>query len=316
MKWQRKARIQNSIAALPIGSNAVYYAVQRSFGGLRPDKIDPFDRMKAAEAMVAWAATAGFDVLGKTVLEIGTGRMVDLPIGMWLCGAERVVTVDLNPYLSARLVSEARNIVRGSPEKVNHLFGRKENPLFQERLSILVGKRVSDSRLLRAMNVEYISPADASHLPIAAATVDMHVSHTVMEHIPEDVLAAILAEAKRIMLPGGLLVHNIDPSDHFSHDDSSVTRINFLQFSDAEWKRWGGNQFMYHNRLRAGDYMRLFDEGGVRVLGAKRVVDDRSATALAGGFSLAKRFKPLSHEELATTSLSVLGTFERTGPSQ
>ncbi len=34
MNWQRKARIQNLIAALPL-SNAVYYAVQRSVGSLR-----------------------------------------------------------------------------------------------------------------------------------------------------------------------------------------------------------------------------------------------------------------------------------------
>jgi predicted RNA methylase len=51
-------------------------------------------------------------VTGRTVLEVGTGHMVDLPIGMWLCGAERVITVDLNPYLSRELVSEARTFVR------------------------------------------------------------------------------------------------------------------------------------------------------------------------------------------------------------
>jgi SAM-dependent methyltransferase len=313
MKWQRKARIQNSIAALPIGSNAVYYAVQRSFGGLRPEKIDPLDRMKAAHGMVAWAATAGFDVLGKTVLEIGTGRMVDLPIGMWLCGAGRVVTVDLNPYLSARLVAEARNIVRRAPEKVIDLFGRDDNALFQERLSILVGTHVSDNALLKAMNVEYMSPADASHLPLDAGTVDLHVSHTVMEHIPENVLAAILVEAKRVMRPGGLLIHNIDPSDHFSHDDGSITRINFLQFGDAEWEEWGGNQFMYHNRLRAGGYTRLFDAAGIRILDEKREIDDRSLIALRNGFPLAGRFKALNNEELATTSLSLMGRFDFPG---
>jgi SAM-dependent methyltransferase len=310
MKWQRKAKIQNSIAALPFGSNAVYYAMQRAFGGLRPGMIDPLDRMKAAAGMVAWAATTGFDIRGKTVLEVGTGRMVDLPIGMWLCGAARVITVDLNRYLSPTLVAEARDIVRRAPEKVVDLFGRKDDALFQERLSVLIGTHVPDGKVLNAMNIEYMSPADAAHLPLAAGSIDMHVSHTVMEHIPENVLAAILVEAKRIIAPGGLLIHNIDPSDHFSHDDASITRINFLRFTDAEWEMWGGNQFMYHNRLRAGDYERLFAEAGVRILGETRVVDDRSAEALVDGFPLGDAFRNLDSNELATTSLSLMGTFD------
>jgi SAM-dependent methyltransferase len=310
MKWQRKARIQNSIAALPVGSNAVYYALQRSFGGLRPEKIDPFDRMKAASGMVAWAATTGFDVRDKTVLEVGTGRMVDLPIGMWLCGAARVITVDLNRYLSATLVAEARSIVRRSREKLVDLFGRKDDPQFEERLSVLVGTHVPDSKLLKAMNVEYMSPADAANLPLAAGSVDMHVSHTVMEHIPRNVLAAILAEAGRVIAPGGLLIHNIDPSDHFSHDDASITRINFLRFTESEWERWGGNQFMYHNRLRAADYERLFADAGVRILDEKRMVDSRSVAALLDGFPLADGFRNLDSDELATTSLALMGAFD------
>lgn len=310
MRWQHKARVQRAIAALPFMSNAVYYAVQRTIGGLRPEKIDPFDRMKAAAGIVSWAASAGFDVRGKTVLEVGTGRMLDLPTGMWLCGAERVITVDLNPYLSPQLMAEGRSLIRRDPDRVVKIFDGKNDSLFQNRLDILTGTSVSDDEILRAMNVDYMAPADAANLPLAAGTVDLHVSHTVLEHIPAGVLSAILLEARRVLRPGGLLVHNIDPSDHFSHDDPAITRINFLRFDEAEWDRWAGNQFMYHNRLRANDYVRIFAGAGVRTLKEARSIDDRSLAALHAGFPLSDRFRNIPKDELATTSYSIMGSFD------
>jgi len=309
VKWKVKAGIQNAIAALPFFSNAIYFGVQRSFGGLRPERINPLSRMSAAAEMVAWATSAGVDVTGKTVLEVGTGHMVDLPIGMWLCGAGRIITVDLNPYLSRALVSEARNFVRRNSDQVLQLFAERRNRLFDERLNVLIGHSVPDDDLLAAMNIDYMSPADAAKLPLEAHSVDLHVSHTVLEHIPSDVLLAILAEARRIVRPEGLLVHNIDPSDHFAHDDDTITRINFLQFADSEWKALAGNRFMYHNRLRAPDYVRLFEESGMRILREERSVDERSKAALRSGFLVDARFSGLTDDDLATTTISIMGRF-------
>lgn len=310
MNWRLKARIQNGVAALPFLSDATYFAIQRSVGGLRPARIDPLDRMRAALGIVTWAESAGFDVRGKVVLEVGTGRMVDLPTGMWLCGAGPIITVDLNPYLSLKLVAEARTIIRRNHNRVVEMFGRQNDPLFQERLQILVGTSVPDDGLLKRMNIVYMSPADAANLPLESRSVDLHVSHTVLEHIPGVVLSAILTEAARVLRAGGLLIHNIDPSDHFAHDDPSITRINFLRFTDSEWSRWAGNRFMYHNRLRAGDFVRLFEEAGVRIVKEERSVDDRSKAALRNGFQVAERFRGIAHQELATTRLSVMGRFD------
>ena len=309
MKWQYKAALQNAIAALPFFSNEVYYAIQRRVGGLRPDRIDPLDRMKAGADMVEWAASAGFDIKDKTVLEVGTGRMVDLPTAMWLCGAGRIFTVDLNPYLSSELISEGRAFMRRNPEKVRALFPRREDSVFRERLKLLLGTDVADEDLLSAMNIEYMSPADASRLPIADGTIDLHVSHTVLEHIPEEILTEILTEARRVMRPGGLLIHNVDPSDHFAHDDPAITKVNFLSFTDAEWNKWAGNQFMYHNRLRASDYVRIFAKAGVRTIEEKRSIDDNALGALRAGFPVSERFRGFSEEELAITSYSIMGEF-------
>lgn len=310
MNWKWKSRIQNTIAALPFFSNAIYFGVQRTVGGLRREKINPLSRLSAAAGMVAWAESAGMDVTGRTVLEVGTGHMVDLPIGMWLCGVARVITVDLNPYLSRKLVSEARDFVRQHADQVVEIFAARRNKMFDERLSVLTGSIVRDDQLLNAMNIDYFAPANAANLPIEADSVDLHVSHTVFEHIPANVLSAILREAKRILRPDGLLIHNIDPSDHFAHDDSSITRINFLRFSDSEWNRLAGNRFMYHNRLRASELVRIFEENGVRIVREERLIDQASLNALHGNFPIDSHFNSMSDEELATTTVSLMGRFD------
>lgn len=309
MNWQRKARIQNLIASLPL-SNALYYAMQRSVGSLRKGRANPSEYFDAARRMTQWIRATGRDVEGMRFLEVGTGRNVNLPTALWLCGAAQVTTVDLNPYLSSTLVFESNEYVRQHEAEVLQTFGAEaERPPFRARLAQLLDFKGDLAGLLKMMNVEYLPRADAAQLPLETESFDAHVSFAVFEHIPADVLAAILAEARRILRPGGLLVHIIDPSDHFSHDDDSITAINFLQFDDAEWDKWAGNQFMYHNRLRAFEYLELFERAGVRVLEQQQTLDEPSLRSLKNGFPLHPQFKHIAAEELAVRSLNVLGTF-------
>jgi SAM-dependent methyltransferase len=309
MNWQRKSRLQKLIASLP-GSNAIYYAVQRNFGGLRAGRSNPLEYFDAARRSVEWLRATGRDVEGMRFLEVGTGRNVNSMTAFWLCGAARATTVDLNPYLSSALVFEANEYMRAHRAEVLRAFGAEaERPLFQERLAQLLDYKGDLAGLLEMMNVEYLPRADAARLPHAPGSFDAHVSFTVFEHIPAPDLLRILAEARRILKPDGLLLHHIDPSDHFAHDDDSITAINFLQFSDEEWDDWAGNKFMYHNRLRAFEYLELFERAGVRLLEQKQALDEPSLRALAEGFPLHARFKRIAAEELAVRTLNVLGVF-------
>ena len=92
----------------------------------------------------------------------------------------------------------------------------------------------------------------------------------------------------------------IDYSDHFSHADESISAINFLQYSDAEWTRYADNRYMYMNRLRHDDVMRLFESSGHRVLAVTTHVDDRARALLeAGALHVDERFRDKSHEILS-----------------
>ena len=314
MNWQRKARIQSLVAALPL-SDAIYYAMQRSVGSWRKGRSNPMEWFQAASRMAEWIRATGRDVEGMRFLEVGTGRNVNLPTALWLCGAAQVITVDLNPYLSSALVFESNEYVRRHKGEVVQAFGAEaERSGFQERLAQLLNFKGDLKGLLKLMNVEYLQRADASQLPFESGSIDAHVSFAVFEHIPANVLARILAEARRVLKTDGLLVHIIDPSDHFSHDDETITAINFLQFGDGEWAKWAGNRFMYHNRLRASEYLELFEQAGVRMLKQTQTLDEPSLRALKNGFPLHRQFQHIPAEELAVRSLNVLGTFAAHAP--
>ncbi len=293
------------MAALPFASNLVYFAIQRTAGGLRPGRISPVEWFKAGVQMVEWAESAGRSVEGKRFLEVGTGRMVNVPTALWLCGAARTVTVDLNPYLSDKLVAESNQYLRQNKDEVLKLFGSKaEKTEFQNRFDQLVNFKGGLAELLKLTGIEYHSPADATRLSLPDGSVDFHISNTVLERI-----SGILREARSVLAPGGLLVHFIDPSDHFSHDDDSITAVNFLQFDQRAWDNWAGNQFMYHNRLRSHQHLELFERAGVRVLRHETSIDDKAFSALRNIFRLDENFKRFPPEELAITTLDVMGAF-------
>jgi SAM-dependent methyltransferase len=307
-----KARVQNAVAALPFASSFLYYAIQRSVGGLRPGLNHPMDRFRAALRMVEWIESIGVDIAGRRFVEIGTGHMVNVPTALWLLGAEGTLTVDLHRYLSERLVAESNDYILRNPQKVVGLFGaRAEARGFKERFHRLLSFRGTLHDLLALMNVRYVAPCDARALPLSEGSVGFHISNTVLEHISPDVLKGILSEAKRVLTADGLLVHLVDPSDHFSHDDDSIAAVNFLRFSDEEWHRWAGNRFMYHNRLRAVDYITLFKSAGASILAIEKRVDERSLRALNEGLEVSEKFAGLAPEDLATTQLSILARFDQ-----
>ena len=226
-------------------------------------------------------------------------------------GAARVLTVDLNTYLAEQLTLESVAFLCSRRAETAAIFGElADRPLFNERLDQLRRFDGLLADLMRMTHIEYLAPTDAAHLSVPDRSIDFHISFTVLEHIPADIIASILKEAGRVLTPGGLLLHIIDPSDHFSHDDGSITAVNFLQFSDREWTRLAGNKFMYHNRLRAYEYVELFKRAGVRLIGQREAIDEQSLAVLRNGFGLDERFCHIDHEQLAVRSIILMGEAE------
>lgn len=303
MDFRVKAFVQNSIDCLPDKlSYEVYYKFQRKFAGL--SKINPFPQINAGGKILELASKANFSILGKRVLEVGTGRSPILPMSLWLHGASRVVTCDLNPYfkedvwidsfqwlkLNKELVLESCEGI--DQERLNEFLGIKE---LCEKGNILRG--------LHSIGIDYLAPADARMLPFDDGYFDAHVSYNVLEHIPRSVLKDIFIEAKRLVRLSGVILHKIDYTDHFSHSDKRISEINFLRFNERDYDRLAGNKFMYMNRLRDDDFRHLWQELSLVPYVAEKKLSQEILSLLRSREKpiLDNCFSCKSDEDLATT---------------
>ncbi|MBE9569439.1 MAG: hypothetical protein IMF11_02320, partial [Proteobacteria bacterium] len=89
LSWQTKAKIMKTCALLPAGGG-IYRFIQKAFGRL---KADPMARIPAQVEMARWILDMGKGLEGKRFFEVGTGHCPVVPIGFFLCGAEKIVTV-------------------------------------------------------------------------------------------------------------------------------------------------------------------------------------------------------------------------------
>ncbi|MEK7729079.1 MAG: class I SAM-dependent methyltransferase [candidate division KSB1 bacterium] len=309
MNWKTKALIQNSISRLPEPfADAIYFYMQRGFGGLK--NVNMKEHFTNVAEFLQYLAKQNRTIVDATCLEIGTGRRLNVPLGLWLCGAKKIYTVDLNTYVNENLVVESLAYLRQNLPELKAIWGEwAQTEIFEQRLEELLNCQPNLKSVLALTQIEYRAPIDARTLPFAAHSIDYYLSVSVFEHIPPPLLKAILQEAKRVLTKGGLSLHIIDPSDHFSHADESICSVNFLQYYERQWQKLAGNKFAYHNRLRVYDYLVLFDETGLKTLEQKRYINARSVAALQNGFHLNEKFHGRAVEELATNRLDVVGTF-------
>ena len=103
-----------------------------------------------------------------------------------------------------------------------------------------------------------------------------------------------------------ITIHFIDLSDHFQHQDKSITRINFLRYSDEDWQKIAGNEFAYCNRLRVSDYLTVFEELGFAVCRYEIQEDDEGRECTTDGFAVNDKFFEYGIDDLFITQLKVV----------
>jgi SAM-dependent methyltransferase len=307
MKWKTKAAIQSIVSLLPSSlSYAAYYWIQRNFGGLK--KMIPIYHLQAGIEVWSLLLEQGHNPKNKVFFEVGTGRTILVPLAFWLMGAKKTITIDKNPYMKVELIQENNQYILNNQDEIKRIFG---SLLDRERFKKLVEFSLNPVFLmgdfLTLTNTTYIAPGDASSTPLQANTIDYHVSYTVFEHIPPTILLNILKEGNRIIRDDGLFIHRIDYSDHFSHSDNTISSINFLQYSDKEWNKYAGNRYMYMNRLRHDDCIRLFESSGHTIVKEKKDIDPLLQELLqAGDLKLIKKFNDKPLEVLATIAAWII----------
>ena len=315
MNWKLKALVQRAVSLLPSeASYEIYYVLQRAWGSLR--RVNPLAGLESGIRILTGIEDLGRSIENAVVLEVGTGRRVNVPLALWLCGAAKIITVDRNPYLKPKLIREDLIFIRNNTAVIQALFGRRaDRDEFQRRLELIARDGMSVPQLLEATGIQYLAPLDARALPLEGGTIDYHVSNNVCEHIPPTELGEILAEGRRVVREDGLLVHGIDFSDHNAECDPAVSTINFLQYSERQWQWLAGSRYNYHNRLRLDEFKQIIRDAGLTIVSEKPEIDPAALRLLEAGFGLDQRFSRKPKEINATDkALVVAGRADGTRP--
>jgi SAM-dependent methyltransferase len=260
-KWVLKAVVQKIISWLPASHKVNYWFQKNITKGVRLSEQYLHDKLRHAHDHLRLAHKAGLkrDFVS---LELGTGWYPIVPILMFLAGAKKSVTVDLNPLMTYQNLSDTVLKLQAwlQQGKLRNFDQFMDEARKKQFLKITPGE-LDFEALKEALNLDY-RVGDARALPYSEDFFDLIHSNNVFEHIYPDVLEAILWEFGRILKPKGISSHFIDMSDHFAHLDSSIGPYNFLRFSQKQWS-WIDNSVQPQNRWRLSDYEQLYAKLGL-----------------------------------------------------
>ncbi len=254
--------------------------------------------------MLEMLTTAGLQIGGKQVLEIGTGWDPVAALYLAALGAE-VTTTDLTRHV------RTTDVVVQSVERALRplLDAGKLQPKHAQGLRDCLDGAITVDGLLGAFGIRYLAPvADDVMLSMPPESFDLLFSIAVLEHVRPAHLEILLRGQKHVLRKSAFAYHDIGLGDHFTGVDASISFANFLQFEDGPvWRFLGENDIAYHNRYRHGDFSRLFAEHGFRAVNEHAQVDARSRELLeSGALRAAGRFARYDLDDLATWRLAVV----------
>ena len=295
MNWKYKAHALAALSRVP-GGRSLYHGLQRVAGTNRLQLDRDLER---AFELVDLIFEADGEIEGKQVFEIGTGWRPFVPFVMALAGAKRVITVDVNPWLTSAYACETWRALESRLPEIAARCRVPEQEIVQRYRSVPSTACTLESVFV-PLRIQYDCPADARDTQLPARSMDIILSSNVLEHIPADVQRDIHKESFRLLKTGGLSAHRFNPQDHYSTIDSKITNGNFLQFSEKQWRWYGGTGLAYHNRLRSPEYRELFQQAGFEITVFRERTDQRTLDAIrSGALTVDECFSRFTPEELA-----------------
>lgn len=295
MTWKLKAHALAVLSRLPAGDR-LYHGLQQVAG---TNRLNLNRDLTRAYELVALQQQAGGQLADSVCVEVGTGWRPFVPFVLALGGAKRVVTIDVNPWLTLHYARESWAALHGRLDEIAAQCDAEESDV-RARYARVNPKATTLSELFAPLNIEYIYPGDARSVPMPTGSVDLVVSSNVLEHIPREVQQDIHLESARLLKPGGVAAHRFNPQDHYSTVDGSISHANFLQYSQQSWRWYGGSGLAYHNRLRSRDYYEMFSRADLELVVTRERTDARSLAEIrAGRLRVHPDFAKYSPEELA-----------------
>jgi SAM-dependent methyltransferase len=256
-------------------------------------------RQKFARAVAHLAAYEehGPDVpaSGATFYEFGAGWDLAIPLSYALLGIGRQISIDIRPSARVELVNETIAALERLRPELEETAGRP--------LSDLGGQISALAELEPRLGIRYLAPCDARGTGLPSGSIEFASSTDTCEHIPAPDLAEIFAECRRLLRPGGAFSCRIDLQDHYAYFDRSLSRYNFLRYSDRTW-RLVNSPLHYQNRLRAPEYLELVREAGLELVSINPSGPSAEGRGELETLPIAPRFRKYPPEDVGVTILS------------
>lgn len=303
--WIAKAVIQKGISVLPDPQRVNYVFQHRVTRSTTLTSASVHQRVGWAAMHLDAFDRNGGRREGAVAVELGPGWYPIVPLCLYLAGADSVHMVDLEdlgrPELAVQAVDAmVRAYDQGELDALGPLDAARVDRLRELRHDVLPLGHVAALARIGLL----VTPMDARELQLSPAP-DLICSNTVLEHIPPDVLEPILARFGELAGPGTVMSHLVDHGDHYAYVDDSIDVYHFLRYSDRAW-RWIDNDVQPMNRLRASEYVELYERAGVPVTEEHRRGDDPLALV---GIPLAERFRAMDPADVACVASHLVSRF-------
>jgi ubiquinone/menaquinone biosynthesis C-methylase UbiE len=296
-KWILKAIVQKTISYLPFSNNINYLFQKYVTKGVYLNADYFTDRLQhAAEHLHFYSKYTGKS-FPETTLELGTGWYPVVPISFFLCGTEKIYTVDI-----ALLTNKERIKTTIEQFLAIHKSGKLQQqlPIIDFRFKQLetlynTYETLSFKEIIAQLNITYLIE-DARQLSLPDNSIDLVNSNNTYEHIYPEILSGIMKDFKRVVKKDtGIQSHFIDMSDHFAHFDKSINIYNFLKFNDAQWQ-YIDNSIQPQSRLRYSEYKALYRQLNIDITEETTRPGDLNALQ---AITLAAKYKSMPINEVA-----------------
>lgn len=222
----------------------------------------------------------------------------------YIFGQRSCTSFDVQRLLKPNLFIDAVKEITGLSDYFQRKIPWAWNEAAMKRLTVVSQHYPDCQTIFREMQFIYLAPVNTPFKDIPSVSIDIVVSNDTFEHIPRNDLANLLRSSREVMNPDGIAIHVIDCSDHYSHSDQSISRINFLKFNESEWQKYN-TRFLYQNRLRASDFRQMFKDGGFEIIDWRQKTSSDFPPSLSD-IKIAPEFEHYNINDLTSTEISVV----------
>lgn len=247
IKFLAKIAAQKALSATPGGARAWTWLqdyVTRSTAPT-PGAVQQKADVALSYVDLLSSLNGGNEQLRGPHVDLGAGWHLTIPLVFWRLGSEEQHLIDIARHARADLVFPVVSMVDAMD--LGERDGRHLPP------PDCVGLDAYISRI----GLTYHAPV-RGRWPLPNGSAALVTSTQTLYYPPCAVVRDLFGEAVRVLRRGGRFIATIHLYDPYSNVDRSLSRFNYLRYSERTWNRWFNSELMTYNRLRASDYAALF----------------------------------------------------------